>query len=70
LVQGVVETIDTETGEIVSSQDVLPADPKAQQRLIETLRKEMFEFAARREYEKAAELRDRIARLQQLLLAS
>jgi excinuclease ABC subunit B len=46
----------------------IPADPKQQQRLIESLKREMFDAAARREYEKAAEVRDRLKRLQDELL--
>lgn len=38
----------------------IPEDPKEQKRLIESLKKEMFDAAARREYEMAAEIRDRI----------
>jgi excinuclease ABC subunit B len=38
----------------------LPEDPREQSRLIEQLKKEMFEAAAKREYEVAAQLRDRI----------
>jgi excinuclease ABC subunit B len=46
----------------------IPADPKQQQRLIEQLRKEMFDAAAKREYELAAQLRDRIKAIQDILL--
>lgn len=46
----------------------LPHDPKAQQKLVESLKKEMFDAAARREYERAAELRDRIKAITDLLL--
>ncbi len=46
----------------------VPADPKEQQRLVESLKKEMFDAAARREYEKAAELRDKIKAIQDDLL--
>jgi excinuclease ABC subunit B len=48
--------------------DAIPADPKEQQRMLESLKKEMFDAAARREYEKAAELRDRIKAIQDELL--
>lgn len=41
----------------------LPADPKEQQRLIESLKKEMFDAAARKEYEVAAQIRDKIQRI-------
>ena len=46
----------------------IPADPKEAQRLIETLRKEMFDAAAKREYELAAERRDSIKAIQESLL--
>jgi excinuclease ABC subunit B len=46
----------------------VPEDPKEQQRLLESLKKEMFDAAARREYEKAAELRDKIKAIQEDLL--
>jgi excinuclease ABC subunit B len=46
----------------------VPQDPKEQQRLLEALKKEMFDAAARREYEKAAELRDKIKAIQDDLL--
>jgi excinuclease ABC subunit B len=46
----------------------VPHDPKEQQRLVESLKKEMFDAAARREYEKAAELRDKIKAIQDDLL--
>jgi excinuclease ABC subunit B len=38
----------------------IPADPREQQRLIASLKKEMFDAAARKEYELAAQLRDKI----------
>jgi excinuclease ABC subunit B len=47
-----------------------PSNPKEQQRLLESLRKEMFDSAAKREYEKAAQIRDKIKRIQDLLLRS
>ena len=46
----------------------IPKDPKEQQRLIEKLRKEMFDAAAEKEFEKAADLRDRIKFIQESLL--
>ena len=46
----------------------IPEDPKAQQKLIEGLKKEMFDAAARREYERAAQLRDRIKVITEMLL--
>ncbi len=48
----------------------LPSDPKEQQRLLESLRREMFDSAAKREYELAAQIRDKIKRIQDLLLRS
>lgn len=38
----------------------LPKDPKEQQRLIESLKRDMFDAAARKEYELAARLRDKV----------
>ena len=38
----------------------LPKDPKEQQRLIESLKRDMFDAAARKEYELAAQLRDKV----------
>lgn len=46
----------------------IPRDKKEQQRLIDKLRKEMFEAAARKEFEKAAELRDSLNAVQTELL--
>jgi excinuclease ABC subunit B len=42
------------------SGESLPEDPREQAKLIEQLKKEMFDAAAKREYELAAQLRDRI----------
>jgi excinuclease ABC subunit B len=47
---------------------VVPEDPREQQKLIESLKKQMFEAAARREYENAAKLRDTIKAIQDDLL--
>lgn len=46
----------------------VPEDPKEQQRMVESLKKEMFEAAARREYERAAQIRDKIKAITKLLL--
>ncbi len=62
------ELIDPETGEIVTLDEPPPADPQAQQKVVEGLRKEMLEAAGKREYERAAELRDKITRIQRALL--
>lgn len=48
----------------------VPREPAAQRALVDQLRKQMFEAAARREFEKAAELRDSLKRLQEALLVS
>lgn len=64
----VAELVDPETGEIVSLDEPIPADPKGQQLLIERLKAEMLEAAGKREYERAAELRDKVTRLQRSLL--
>jgi excinuclease ABC subunit B len=46
----------------------IPSDPREQQRLLESLKKQMFDAAARREFERAAELRDQIKAMQEQLL--
>ncbi|HMO02023.1 MAG TPA: excinuclease ABC subunit UvrB [Oligoflexia bacterium] len=46
----------------------LPTDPKLLAKLIQTLKKEMFNASAKREFEKAAELRDRIKLINDLLI--
>ncbi len=46
----------------------IPEDPKEAQRLLESLRRQMFDAAAKREYEKAAEFRDAIKLVQDSLL--
>lgn len=38
----------------------IPVDPREQQKLIEALKREMFDAAARKEYELAAQLRDKV----------
>lgn len=45
----------------------IPADPKAQLEYVESLRKEMFEAAKNKEFERAAELRDLIINLEKVL---
>ena len=47
---------------------IVPQDPKEQHKLLESLKKQMFEAAARREYENAAKLRDTIKAIQEDLL--
>jgi 16S rRNA C967 or C1407 C5-methylase (RsmB/RsmF family) len=47
---------------------VVPEEPREQQKLLETLKKQMFEAAARREFEQAAKLRDTIKAIQDDLL--
>lgn len=47
---------------------VVPEDPREQQKLLETLKKQMFDAAARREYETAAKIRDSIKAIQNDLL--
>ena len=46
----------------------LPKDPHLQKKYLETLKKEMFQAAAAREFEKAASLRDTIQAIQAVLL--
>jgi excinuclease ABC subunit B len=57
-----------ESAEAAASGISIPQDPREQQRLLESLKKQMFDAAARREFEKAAELRDSIKAIQDLLL--
>lgn len=47
----------------------IPDDPKEQQRLVEKLKKEMFDAAAKREFERAAQLRDTIKGITDALLS-
>ncbi|MCB0318471.1 MAG: excinuclease ABC subunit UvrB, partial [Bdellovibrionales bacterium] len=47
---------------------IIPKDPKQQRDLVKKLRKDMFEAAAKREFERAASLRDAINHLQTILL--
>lgn len=46
----------------------IPKDRASQQKLIEGLRKEMFEMAARKEFEQAAKIRDRLNLIQTVIL--
>lgn len=46
----------------------LPKDPRDQKKYLEALKKEMFQAASKREFERAAELRDKIKAIQELLL--
>jgi len=46
----------------------IPADPREQQRLVESLKREMFDAAARKEYELAAQLRDKIQAIVQVAM--
>lgn len=57
----------------IQIQDIavqIPADPGEQQTLVERLRREMFEAAGKREFERAAALRDALHRVQTELLKS
>jgi excinuclease ABC subunit B len=47
----------------------IPADPNEQRKLVEQLRKEMFDAAAKREYERAAQIRDTIQTILKQLVA-
>jgi excinuclease ABC subunit B len=60
------EVLEQRDNEIEQLQ--IPSDPKAQQRLLESLKKEMFDAAAKREFEAAAQLRDRIKAINSKLL--
>jgi excinuclease ABC subunit B len=46
----------------------IPRDRAGQTKLVESLRKQMFDAAAKREFERAAELRDAINKIQNALL--
>jgi excinuclease UvrABC helicase subunit UvrB len=52
----------------VGDYHVVLSDPKQAAHRIQDLRKEMFEFASKREFEKAAEIRDVIITLEKALL--
>ncbi len=47
----------------------IPVDPNEQRKLVEQLRKEMFDAAAKREYERAAQIRDTIQTILKQLVA-
>lgn len=49
-------------------QVAIPVDQSAQRALVESLKKQMFDAAAKREFERAAELRDAINKIQTELL--
>lgn len=46
----------------------IPHDVRAREKLVEDLRRQMFEAASKREYERAAEIRDRLKTLEELLI--
>lgn len=48
----------------------IPTDPREQQRLVESLKRDMFDAAARKEYELAAQLRDKIQGIVQTVMQS
>ena len=54
--------------ELPTGQVALPKDRAGQTRLLEELKRQMFDAAAKREFEKAAELRDAINKIQASLL--
>lgn len=47
----------------------IPADRREQQKMVEDLRRQMFDAAAKREFERAAEIRDMLNAVQEKLLA-
>jgi excinuclease ABC subunit B len=60
------EVLDVQS---VFNQEVnISLDSKEQQKIIQRLRKEMFDAAAKKEFEKAATIRDQINRIQEVLL--
>ncbi len=61
------DDFNQKVAQLVESLNI-PKDPKDQKKLVESLRKEMFQAAASREFEKAAMLRDKIKTIQELLL--
>ena len=62
------EVLGAETLLVGGERVQIPADPKEGQRLAENLRRQMFDAAARKDYERAAELRDAVRKLQEELL--
>lgn len=64
------EAISVKEQPIVIDGEVLaiPVDPKDQKKLIESLRAKMFDAAGRKEFERAAGLRDALLKLQERLL--
>ncbi len=54
--------------EVGDAKIEIPTERAAQQKLIDSLRKEMFEAASKREFERAAEIRDVINKVQEELL--
>jgi excinuclease UvrABC helicase subunit UvrB len=52
----------------VGDYHVVLSDPKQTAHRIQELRKEMYDFASKREFEKAAEIRDVILTLEKTLL--
>ncbi len=55
---------------LLGSTIEIPKESGARDALIERLRKEMFDAAAKREYERAAELRDTVAEIQRRIVMS
>lgn len=54
--------------EINKDKIIIPLDKSGQQKLIDQLRKQMFDAAAKKEFEQAAVLRDQINRIQEEIL--
>lgn len=61
-----VSAVDEAAEAIPEYEGGLPTETKAQQAMIAELTKAMYEHAAKREYEVAAQVRDRIAKLQRV----
>jgi excinuclease ABC subunit B len=62
--QFAIATMVAEAG----AEYTIPTDPAQQQSLLGSLRQEMFQAASKQEYERAAQLRDQINAIQDLLL--
>jgi excinuclease ABC subunit B len=69
LIEGLIEDLsEPGVSDHVGDYHVVLSDPKQAAHRIQDLRKEMFEFASKREFEKAAEIRDVIITLEKALL--
>jgi len=61
-------SLDATAVELSGQALEIPKDSNGQRALVDSLRKQMFEAAAKREFERAAELRDALNKVQEILL--